>query len=129
MRAQGASTAEACRRIAVSEQTYYRWRKEYGGLKTAEARCMRLARECQALIVVRQLRHEDVLAALAELFVTRGPPAHIRSDNGAEVIANAVECRGHHETALRIAQTAWVPLDLYRTSCRGKTGLADGVTS
>ena len=68
MRAQGASTAEACRRIAVSEQTYYRWRKEYGGLKTAEARCMRLARECQALIVVRQLRHEDVLAALAELF-------------------------------------------------------------
>ena len=28
--AQGASTAEACRRIAVSEQTYYRWRKEYG---------------------------------------------------------------------------------------------------
>ena len=34
--AQGASTAEACRRIAVSEQTYYRWRKEYGGLKTDE---------------------------------------------------------------------------------------------
>ena len=30
--AQGASTAEACRRIAVSEQTYYRWHKEYGGL-------------------------------------------------------------------------------------------------
>jgi transposase-like protein len=28
---QGGTTAEACRRIAVSEQTYYRWRKEYGG--------------------------------------------------------------------------------------------------
>ncbi len=27
--AQGASTAEACRRIAVREQTYYSWRKEY----------------------------------------------------------------------------------------------------
>ena len=38
--AQGASTAEACRRIAVSEQTYYRWRKEYGGLKTGQARRM-----------------------------------------------------------------------------------------
>ena len=36
--AQGATTAEACRRIAVSEQTYYRWRKEYGGLKTEQAR-------------------------------------------------------------------------------------------
>jgi putative transposase len=32
--AQCASTAEPCRRIAVSEQTYCRWRKEYGGLKT-----------------------------------------------------------------------------------------------
>src|SRR3546814_17382238 len=39
--AQGATTAEACRRIAVSEQTYYRWRKEYGGLKTDQARRMK----------------------------------------------------------------------------------------
>ena len=39
--AQGASTAEACRRIGVSEQTYYRWRKEYGGLKTDQARRMK----------------------------------------------------------------------------------------
>lgn len=37
----GASTAEAARRIAVSEQTYYRWRKEYGGLKTDQARGMK----------------------------------------------------------------------------------------
>ena len=39
----------------------------------------------------RQLRHEDVLAALAELFIERGPPAHIRSDNGSEFIATAVQ--------------------------------------
>ena len=39
--AQGSSTAEACRRIAVSVQTYYRWRKEYGGLKTDQARRMK----------------------------------------------------------------------------------------
>ncbi|KFG89573.1 Transposase IS3/IS911 family protein [Sphingobium herbicidovorans NBRC 16415] len=48
--AQGASTAEACRRIGVSEQTYYRWRKEYGGLKTDQARRMKdLERENQRL--------------------------------------------------------------------------------
>jgi transposase InsO family protein len=41
--------------------------------------------------VARQLRHEDVPAALADLFVTRGPPAHIRSDNGSEFIATAVQ--------------------------------------
>ena len=29
---QGGTTAEACRRIAVSEQTYYRWRKQFGGM-------------------------------------------------------------------------------------------------
>jgi putative transposase len=39
--AQGSSTAEACRRIAVSEHTYYRWRKEYGGLKNDQARRMK----------------------------------------------------------------------------------------
>jgi transposase-like protein len=39
--AQGGSAAEASRRIALSEQTYYRWRKEYGGLKTDQARRMK----------------------------------------------------------------------------------------
>lgn len=32
-----------------------------------------------------------MLAALAELFVTRSPPAHIRSDIGPEIIATAVQ--------------------------------------
>ena len=50
-----------------------------------------VSRECLALVVARQLKHEDVLAGLADLFATRGPPAHIRSDNGAELIANAVQ--------------------------------------
>ena len=31
---QGRSISEAVRVIAVSEQTYFRWRSEYGGLKT-----------------------------------------------------------------------------------------------
>jgi putative transposase len=49
------------------------------------------SRECLALVVARQLRHEDVLAALAEVFIARGPRAHIRSDNGPEFIATAVQ--------------------------------------
>jgi putative transposase len=36
--AQGATTAEVCRNIGVTDQTYYRWRKEYGGLRTDQAR-------------------------------------------------------------------------------------------
>ncbi len=30
---KGQSIPEACRQIGVSEQTYYNWRKEYGGLE------------------------------------------------------------------------------------------------
>jgi transposase-like protein len=33
---QGTSIADACRKIAVTEQTYYRWRKEYGGMGTEQ---------------------------------------------------------------------------------------------
>ena len=36
--AQGRTVGEVCRQIGVSEQTYYRWRKEYGGLKVNQAR-------------------------------------------------------------------------------------------
>ena len=36
--AKGRSVPEACKVIGVVEQTYYRWRKEYGGLKLDQAR-------------------------------------------------------------------------------------------
>lgn len=39
--AQGGVVADACRRIGVTEQTYYRWRREYGGLKSDQARRMK----------------------------------------------------------------------------------------
>jgi transposase-like protein len=35
---QGKTAGEACKQINVSEQTYYRWRKEYGGIGTDQAR-------------------------------------------------------------------------------------------
>jgi len=31
--AQGKTASEACRQIGVTEQTYYRWRREYGGME------------------------------------------------------------------------------------------------
>ena len=39
--AQGGTVEDACRRIGVTEQSYYRWRKEYGGLKMDQARRMK----------------------------------------------------------------------------------------
>ena len=38
---QGNTVAAAVRTIGVTEFTYYRWRKEYGGLKTDQARRMK----------------------------------------------------------------------------------------
>lgn len=36
--ATGKTVAAACKQIGVTEQTFYRWRKEYGGLKTDQAK-------------------------------------------------------------------------------------------
>ncbi len=36
--AQGRTVGEVCRQIGVSEQSYYRWRKEYGGLRVDQAK-------------------------------------------------------------------------------------------
>ena len=38
---QGIKAVEAIRSIEVSEQTHYRWRKEYGGMRTNQARRMK----------------------------------------------------------------------------------------
>ena len=38
LQAKGQSILEACRQLEVSEQTYYKWRKEYGGLQIDQAK-------------------------------------------------------------------------------------------
>ena len=41
LNSQGQSISQAVKHIGVTEQTYYRWRKEYGGLRTDQARKLR----------------------------------------------------------------------------------------
>lgn len=45
------------------------------------------SRECLLSLVARRIRSQDVILALADLFLQRGCPTHIRSDNGPEFIA------------------------------------------
>ena len=47
-------------------------------------------RECLAILVERRLNSEDVIDQLFNLFILRGIPEHIRSDNGPEFTAKAV---------------------------------------
>jgi transposase InsO family protein len=48
-------------------------------------------RECLAIRVDRKLKGSDVIDVLSDLFILRGVPGHIRSDNGPEFIARAVQ--------------------------------------
>ena len=73
------------------------WAYDFVMARTHDGRAFRMltiideyTRECLAIDVARYLRSDDVLHRLAELFVDRGPPAHIRSDNGSEFTARAV---------------------------------------
>ena len=47
--------------------------------------------ECLAIRVARKLKAIDVIDVLSDLFILRGMPAHIRSDNGPEFVAKAVQ--------------------------------------
>ena len=47
-------------------------------------------RECLAILIDRKIRNQDVINLLFNLFIFRGIPEHIRSDNGPEFIAKAV---------------------------------------
>lgn len=65
--------------------------------RTHDGRALRLltivdeySRECLAITVGRSLRSADVIDTVADLFVERGCPEHIRSDNGPELCSKAV---------------------------------------
>jgi transposase InsO family protein len=65
--------------------------------RTADGRAFRMltivdeyTRECLAIDVSRKLTSEDVLERLNDLFVRKGVPDHIRSDNGSEFTAKRV---------------------------------------
>jgi transposase InsO family protein len=73
------------------------WSYDFVQTRTREGRALRMltlidefTRECLAIDVGRRIRSDDVLHRLARLFVERGVPAHIRSDNGPEFTAKAV---------------------------------------
>ena len=61
-------------------------------------------RESLAIDVARRLNSQDVLYRLGELFVHRGSPVYIRSDNGPEFIAEVV----HNWIAAVGAMTAYI---------------------
>jgi len=73
------------------------WAYDFVTARTHDGRPLKIltvieeySRECLAIVVARRLRSLEVLETLAELFVTHGVPAHIRSDNGPEFTATVM---------------------------------------
>lgn len=58
-------------------------------------------RECLAIRVARRLNNTDVIDVLLDLFLLCGVPAHVRSDNGPEFVAEAVQRNGLRRLARR----------------------------
>ena len=73
------------------------WSYDFVVARTADGRTFKMltiideyTRECLAILVERRLTSEDVINKLYELFLFRGVPEHIRSDNGPEFTAKAI---------------------------------------
>ena len=80
-----------------AERANHVWSYDFVADRTHNGRPYRMlvvvdeyTRECLAIEVARKLNSEDVLRVLAGLFLERGVPVYIRSDNGPEFIAEAV---------------------------------------
>ena len=68
LQSQGKSVAEAVRQIGISDMTYYKWRKEYGGLRVDQAKRLKeLEQENQRLrkVVADQTIHISILKEAA----------------------------------------------------------------
>jgi len=73
------------------------WSYDFMIDRTADGRAFKIlniideySRECLAILVKRKITSQDVIDKLFELFIFRGIPAHIRSDNGPEFTAKAI---------------------------------------
>ena len=73
------------------------WAYDFVSCRTHDGRAVRMltlidefSRECLAIRASRHLKADNILEILTELFILKGVPEHIRSDNGPEFTAKAV---------------------------------------
>ena len=87
----------SCIRLRAEHPNHV-WSYDFVEDRTYEGRKYRMlnvvdeyTHECLAIRIARRLKAMDVIDVLCDLFICRGIPGHIRSDNGPEFIAKAVQ--------------------------------------
>jgi hypothetical protein len=87
----------SCIRLRAERRNHV-WAYDFAEDRTHDGRKYRMltivdefTHECLAIRVKRKLKSIDVIEALADLFLVRGAPQHVRSDNGPEFVAQAVQ--------------------------------------
>lgn len=87
----------SCIRLRA-ERPNHVWSYDFVEDRTHEGRKYRMlniidefTHECLAIRIDRRLKAIDVIDVLSDLFILRGVPEHIRSDNGPEFVAKAVQ--------------------------------------
>jgi transposase InsO family protein len=86
----------SCIRLRPAHRNHV-WSYDFVEDRTHDGRKFRMlnvidefTRECLSIRVARKLKSLDVIDVLSDLFILRGVPGHVRSDNGPEFIAKAV---------------------------------------
>jgi putative transposase len=92
-----AGADEACTWLRA-ERPNHVWSYDFVEDRTHDGRKYRMlnvadefTRECLAIRINRKLKSSDVIDVLSDLFILRDVPEHIRSDNGPEFVAKAVQ--------------------------------------
>jgi putative transposase len=90
-------TDGSCIRLRPEHRNHV-WSYDFVEDRTHDGRKVRMlnvidefTHECLAIRVARKLKAADVIDVLSDLFILRGVPGHIRSDNGPEFVAKAVQ--------------------------------------
>jgi transposase InsO family protein len=87
---------DSCLRLRPQHKDHV-WSYDFVSARTSDGRAFRMlniideyTRECLAILVKRRITSEDVIDQLFNLFILRGIPEHLRSDNGPEFTARSI---------------------------------------